>query len=81
MTDSYKVLYEPMPETVGSLLGSDSTLARDSELKSFVADHLSRSEKAEIEAEGSPRQVEEALVDIARDPRVPPSRRCHCRCR
>ena len=51
MTDSYKVLYEPMPETVGSLQGSDSTLARDSELKSFVADHLSRSEKTEIEAE------------------------------
>ncbi len=56
MTDSNKVLYNPLPETVSGIqstmehnnsAGDSSSIA----LKSFLNQHLASSEKNEIEAE------------------------------
>ena len=57
MTDSYKVLYNPIPESVSGIpsavernnSGGDSSSS--SALKSFLNQHLASSEKNEIEGE------------------------------
>jgi len=56
MTDSYKVLYSTLPETVSGIQSTieHNTSAGDSSssaLKSFLNQHLASSEKNEIEAE------------------------------
>jgi hypothetical protein len=57
MTDSFKVLYNPLPEKISGLPdtvkhntpGEDSSSS--SALKSFLTQHLAGSEKNEIESE------------------------------
>jgi hypothetical protein len=50
MTDAFKALYHPIPESVTGK-STSATSSRDSELKDFLQTHLASSEKNEIESE------------------------------
>jgi hypothetical protein len=51
MSDPFKVLYDPLPESVSGRPYSGIIGSGDSELKRFIGDHLSISEKTEVENE------------------------------
>jgi hypothetical protein len=51
MSDPFKVLYDPLPESVSGRPYTGIIGSGDSELKRFIGDHLSISEKTEVENE------------------------------
>lgn len=51
MTDSYKILYEPIPDAVSGGSGCETAEIRNVQLKTFLGKHLAESERKEIDEE------------------------------
>ena len=51
MTDTFKVLYEPIPDAVSGKSRSGSNETKGSELKDYLSEHFSVSERNEIDDE------------------------------